>query len=309
MINDLVLAQDTKDMITDLTKLFVEEKGIKENPADATKSNSELDMSAWSADFVKGKGEGLIFLLHGKPGVGKTYTAECVAALTERPLLSLTCADIGTDPENVEESLRRWFSIAQNWGAIMLIDEADVYMEQRKVQDLVRNNLVAGFLRALEYYQGILFLTTNRVGTFDEAFISRIHITIHYANFTDESRAEVWESFFRKLQSEREGKVKILEETRDYVTEREVRELEWNGREIRNAFQIAVALAQVENDCDARGRIQIKRKHIRSTVNMSRNFKSYLKELYQKDETQRAAAWGHRYDAFGQSSVNEGNFR
>ncbi|KAF4546170.1 ATPAse [Lasiodiplodia theobromae] len=285
MINDLVLAQDTKDMIVDLTKLFVEEKGTHGEQADATTSGSLLDMSAWSADFVKGKGEGLIFLLHGKPGVGKTYTA-----------------DIGTHPEMVEASLRRWFSIAQNWGAIMLIDEADVFMEQRKVQDLVRNNLVAGFLRALEYYQGILFLTTNRVGTFDEAFISRIHITIHYANFTDESRAEVWESFFRKLQSEREGKVKILEETRDYVTEREVRELEWN------AFQIAVALAQVENDCDARGRIQIKRKHIRSTVNMSRNFKSYLKELYQKDETQRAAAWGHRYDAFGQSSANEGNF-
>lgn len=159
---------------------------------------------------------------------------ECVAALTERPLLSLTCADIGTDPEVIEENLRRWFSIAQNWGAIMLIDEADVYMEQRKVQDLVRNNLVAGFLRALEYYQGILFLTTNRVGTFDEAFVSRIHITIHYSAFTDESRAEVWESFFRKLQSEREGKVKILEDTRDYVNEKEVRDLEWNGREIRN---------------------------------------------------------------------------
>lgn len=29
----------------------------------------------WSADFVKGKGAGLIFLLHGKPGVGKTCTA------------------------------------------------------------------------------------------------------------------------------------------------------------------------------------------------------------------------------------------
>lgn len=116
----------------------------------------------------------------------------------------------------------------------MLVDEADIYMEQRKVQDLERNHMVAGFLRALEYYQGILFLTTNRVGIFDEAFISRIHIMIHYPAFDDKSRAEVWESFFRKLQTEREGKMRILEETRDYVTEKEVRELEWNGREIGN---------------------------------------------------------------------------
>lgn len=62
-------------MIVDLTKLFVEEKGTHGEQADATTSGSLLDMSAWSADFVKGKGEGLIFLLHGKPGVGKTYTA------------------------------------------------------------------------------------------------------------------------------------------------------------------------------------------------------------------------------------------
>ena len=75
MIHDLVLAQDTKEMIVDLTKLFVQEKGSKEDSTDTAKSESEIDMSAWSADFVKGKGEGLIFLLHGKPGVGKTYTA------------------------------------------------------------------------------------------------------------------------------------------------------------------------------------------------------------------------------------------
>lgn len=75
MINDLVLAPDTKDLITDLTKLFVEERGTKGDPTNTAKSEDELDMSAWSADFVKGKGEGLIFLLHGKPGVGKTYTA------------------------------------------------------------------------------------------------------------------------------------------------------------------------------------------------------------------------------------------
>ena len=46
-------------------------------------------------DLVRGKGKGLIILLHGAPGVGKTSTAECVADYTSRPLFPITCGDIG----------------------------------------------------------------------------------------------------------------------------------------------------------------------------------------------------------------------
>lgn len=149
-------------------------------------------------------------------------------------MLALTCADIGTDPVKIEGQLTKWFKLAKNWGAILLIDEADIYMEQRQVQDLVRNNMVAGFLRALEYYQGILFLTTNRVGTFDEAFVSRIHIMIHYPAFENQEREKVWDTFFKKLEDEREGQMRILQATKDYVSSQEVEDLQWNGREIRN---------------------------------------------------------------------------
>jgi hypothetical protein len=120
----------------------------------------------------------------------------------------------------------------------MLIDEADIYMEHRKVQDLERNNLVASFLRAMEYYKGILFLTTNRVGTFDEAFVSRINLTIYYQPFSKQARSDVWESFFGKLEREREDKMRIQSSTRDYVEESEdLEQLQWNGREIRNGMQ------------------------------------------------------------------------
>ncbi|KAL1625429.1 hypothetical protein SLS54_003521 [Diplodia seriata] len=137
----------------------------------------------------------------------------------------------------IEATLMRWFKLARSWNAIMLIDEADIYMEHRKVQDLVRNNLVAAFLRAMEYYKGILFLTTNRVGTFDEAFISRINITIYYRSFSHKQRTEVWETFFNKLEREREETMRIHLQTRDYIEESpELRQLQWNGREIRNGM-------------------------------------------------------------------------
>ncbi|KAK1986902.1 hypothetical protein LZ30DRAFT_704174 [Colletotrichum cereale] len=116
----------------------------------------------------------------------------------------------------------------------MLIDEADIYMERREIQDLERNHLVAGFLRALEYYKGILFLTTNRVGTFDEAFISRIHIQIYYPPFREEERHKVWNSFFEKLEEDRETTMRIMQSTKDYIQSEDLRNLEWNGREIRN---------------------------------------------------------------------------
>lgn len=161
-------------------------------------------------------------------------TAECIAEFTERPLLPLTCSDIGVSPEQIESNLTKYFDLAEVWGAIVLIDEADLYMEERAPQDMTRNHLVAGFLRALEYFKGILFLTTNRIGTFDEAFISRIHVSIYYSSFEVEDRIKIWDSFFEKLEQDRETTMRIMQSTKDYTQSQEVLALKWNGREIRN---------------------------------------------------------------------------
>lgn len=147
LIKQLVLNPEAKLMIEALSKRHVREKS---------------GGKPFSADFIQNKGEGQIFLLHGKPGVGKTTTAECVAELTKRPLISLTCGDLGILPEDVETNLEKWLHMATIWDAILLLDEADVYLESRIKQDLQRNSLVSIFLRALEYYEGLLFLTTNR---------------------------------------------------------------------------------------------------------------------------------------------------
>lgn len=74
------------------------------------------------------------------------------------------------------------------WACVVLLDEAGVFLEERTPTDLVRNALVSVFLRVLEYYDGILILTSNRVGAFDEAFKSRMQLAVHYLTLTEVDR-------------------------------------------------------------------------------------------------------------------------
>ena len=129
-------------------------------------------------DVIQGKGRGLVAVLHGTPGVGKTLTAESIAELLKCPLYCVSAGELGTNPRELEQELQKILDLAHAWGAVLLLDEADVFLEARTAQDIHRNALVSIFLRLLEYFQGILFLTTNRVATFDDAFQSRIHIAL-----------------------------------------------------------------------------------------------------------------------------------
>lgn len=287
MIDTLVMEDGRRRMIKALAKNY-------QNKSDPS---SQPTHKPWAADFVAGKGEGKIFLLHGKPGVGKTYTAECIAAYTKRPLLSLTISDIGTVPSEAETKLNHLFTRAKQWNAILLIDEADIYMERRENQDLTRNSLVSAFLRAMENCQSILFLTTNRVGSFDDAFVSRIHVSLYYPDFTEDDRLKVWKTFFDKLARDRKNVMDVPAETILYTTEPEVKGLKWNGREIRNAFQTAVALADFDG-ANEDGKIVLRKTHIQQIVHMSQEFKDYLKQLHRGDEAKRADRQRIRHDEF-----------
>lgn len=114
-------------------------------------------------------------MLHGPPGVGKTLTAETIALATGRPLFTVSVAEIGIEPPEVERKLSDVFADAARWGAVLFIDEADVFVEERTKFDLKRNAMVSVFLRCLEYYDGIIIMTTtNRITSINVAVQSRI---------------------------------------------------------------------------------------------------------------------------------------
>ncbi|KAI1467189.1 P-loop containing nucleoside triphosphate hydrolase protein [Daldinia caldariorum] len=185
-------------------------------------------------DIVKGKGQGLVCVLHGPPGVGKTLTVECVAEFVKRPLYVVSSGDLSRSIECLESYLSRIMDLASTWNALLLIDEADIFLEQRSLHDVLRNAMVGVFLRAFEQYKGILFLTTNRVSIFDEAFKSRIHVPIRYTDLSMKSREQIWRNLCRRVP----GGVNV-----DDAGFKELAEPNLNGRQIKNTIKVAESLA------------------------------------------------------------------
>ena len=230
-----------------------------------------------SSDIFYGKGEGLIMLLHGGPGTGKTLSAESVAELAEKPLYRVTCGDIGTEIEDVEQYLEMILSIGKRWDCVLLLDEADVFLEERSLADLKRNSLVSVFLRVLEYYEGILILTSNRVGIFDEAFKSRIQVALHYDNLPLSARKKIWSNFFELLQEDAiDANFAELESHLD-----DLAGVEMNGRQIRNAVMTARQLARFRNQT-------LDYEHMQTVIKTAGDFNRYIEKLHGHKDDQWA---------------------
>ncbi|ORY18644.1 hypothetical protein BCR34DRAFT_596219 [Clohesyomyces aquaticus] len=217
-------------------------------------------------DVIQGKGKGLNVVLHGPPGVGKTLTAESIAEYLKCPLYSVSAGELGTDSRMLEAELNKIMDITHSWGAILLLDEADVFLEKREIHDIHRNALVSIFLRLLEYYQGILFLTTNRVETFDDAFQSRIHMGIRYENLSRSARKEVW--------SHHVGSVLKMEGQRFEPFEKEhfdeLSKATLNGRQIKNAVKSAQSISLSNEE-------PFSMKHIKGVLQVQEDFDADLK--------------------------------
>jgi SpoVK/Ycf46/Vps4 family AAA+-type ATPase len=169
LIDKLILPAETKDLIHILVQ--------------GTRDNSE--------DIIKGKMQGVLVLATGDPGTGKTLTAEIFSETIKRPLYVIPCSELGTDSNSIESNLSTILRRAQRWKAILLIDEADVYIRTRG-EDIDQNAIVGVFLRVLEYYRGVLFMTSNRATAIDDAILSRMTAWVRYALPDTKALAEIW---------------------------------------------------------------------------------------------------------------------
>lgn len=149
------------------------------------------DLNAFVEDIIEGKSAGNVILCKGIPGVGKTLTAEVYAELIERPLYSIHSGTLGTSASQIEKNLQVIFQRAKRWDCVLLLDEADVFVVQRG-DNIEQNAIVAEFLRTLEYFDGLLFMTTNRPNDIDEAIVSRCAAIISYTPPSAKDAAAIW---------------------------------------------------------------------------------------------------------------------
>ncbi|KAM7216375.1 P-loop containing nucleoside triphosphate hydrolase protein [Rhypophila decipiens] len=228
IVDSLVLSDSRKDFISDLIRYH----GRK---TEAAKPGFD--------DFVRDKGKGLVGLLAGPPGVGKTLTAEAVAELAKRPLYMVSSGELGDTSSSVQNRLMTVLELAETWRAVVLLDEADVFLTERDDDNLSKNAITSIFLRHLEYYQGILLLTTNRLDSFDEAIKSRIHFCFEYEDLSKTARKTIWSKFLDKVEKDNSDlHIDMRPDTREQGIDK-LAEFELNGRQIKNTVSISQAVA------------------------------------------------------------------
>lgn len=183
-------------------------------------------------DIVSNKGGGLIVLAEGEPGTGKTSTAEVYAETVKKPLYILQVDELGTTVSDLERRLTTILNRIQKWDAILLFDEVDIFLSHRN-DNLEKSAIVGVFLRLFEYFNGIIFFTTNKENSIDEAVLNRVTLKIKYPRLDKLSREKIW-----KLNLE-QASLRI-----DSISK--ISEMNINGREIRNLVKLLSILYDKE---------------------------------------------------------------
>ncbi|KAI1089256.1 P-loop containing nucleoside triphosphate hydrolase protein [Rostrohypoxylon terebratum] len=224
-------------------------------------------------DLIMGKGLGLNVLLHGNPGTGKTLTVESLCEKNRIPLYMLTCGELGNDTDAFEDRLQIAFLRAANWRAILLLEEADIFIRRRE-REIQHCAIVSSFLNKLDYSQAVVFMATNRIKVLDEALISRVHIMLEFPDFNFSAQQEIWKDAISRLRDVKQDDRNQLE---FWVGEELSGQgpVNMNGRQIRNCISAAVALAQGrEENWDG----SLKVLDVRKVLSLGKEFMEFVRQ-------------------------------
>ncbi|QRW18211.1 hypothetical protein RhiXN_03135 [Rhizoctonia solani] len=270
IFNHLVLRDDYKNLIRSLVD------------AHAGKGDAAL-----LTDVVTGKGGGLVI----------------VCTENRRPLYSVSSGELGVAASELETKLRDTLDVRcavhTFLSKLILVltgrdsmESGRRVLEARSNHELQRNALVSVFLRVLEYHSGVLILTTNRIRSFDDAFLSRFSVALRYPDLDRESRKVLWSKFLLLAGASVEGNksTSSLKAIAPSVTEgmdtegistprhfslTDINKLSLknlNGRVIKQSVRTAQALAVSAGE-------QLSMSHVETVLRVSDQFAEDWKEL------------------------------
>ena len=215
LLENVVMAQEHKELIL---------RTIESYPI------LEANRTAYGMDEAVDYGKGLLMLFYGKPGTGKTMMAEAIATHMKRPIQLANFHQLGG------EDFRFLFRRASLNQAILFIDDAEQALRSRELG----GSSVTELFTELERFEGICILATNDEGKLDEAVSSRIKLRVKFDAPDPIEQEEIWRVHLpRRMPVEGELDFRAL------VAEVPLR----CGRDIRNAYHVAVSLA-IARDSD-----------------------------------------------------------
>ncbi|KAF8598952.1 P-loop containing nucleoside triphosphate hydrolase protein [Ceratobasidium sp. AG-I] len=194
---------------------------------------------------------GMVMVLHGNPGTGKSLTAEAISEHLKLPLYKVATGELHNYSYELESQLRDHMMMAASWNAVVLIDEADIALEACDKEEFSKSSLVRGLLRMMEYQTGVLILKSGSIRNFDKVFTSRFTAVLHYPDLDQGSRLQVWREFLGLARVEIGAPEASSISGPQYISHEDIIELAgrpMNGRAIEQHVRDAQAIAIAKNE-------------------------------------------------------------
>lgn len=188
-----------------------------------------------------GKGLGRYLLIHGPPGTGKTFAAEAVAELIERPLFQISFSNMGSSSKTAQEYLQKIAFLCNRWECIVLLAGADVFFEKRSYESLERNAMVLAIVEALDSFTGMIILTSDRASVLDNSIQSRCQLAIGLHPLSRPARRRIWINMLQGLEAGSQGPE--FELSVDCFAGWEL-----NGLQIKNVIRMATQMAHAKGE-------------------------------------------------------------
>jgi AAA+ superfamily predicted ATPase len=151
----------------------------------------------WGFGEIFEKGTAIAMLFYGEPGTGKTLMAQAIADKYGKKLQMVSTAEIETpEPGGAERNLKKYFTEADKNNSVLLFDECDSLITDRKRVGMILAAQINALLSELERYKGVVVFTTNRLEALDPAFERRLSLKLEFPMPDREHRVLIWKRMF-----------------------------------------------------------------------------------------------------------------
>ncbi|KAL9095942.1 MAG: hypothetical protein Q9165_001940 [Trypethelium subeluteriae] len=221
-------------------------------------------------NVVQDKGRGVLIQLQGAAGTGKTLVAEAIAARLRKPILPFRIADLGSTPREIKQTLIQFMALAERWGCVLLMRQAEAISAQRTGSDWEGNDMISVFIDALEYFTGILVFTVNT--SHADAIVRllpRVHLVLLFRELNPETGIKIWKVLLKRLRAERriefDSKEILWFAEHEYVQFRS----SYDSDRISNDLAMAVALAQKDAEYEGEYKVVLKKSHLEAMARLN----------------------------------------